>query len=76
MFTGDLKTLTKTQGAKLSEDWKRGKPTKNINGEEVFRFQIATTVLDKEGKPQSGVAVVDIQETIPTGVENGNGTAK
>lgn len=71
MFTGELQSLTKAQGAKLSEDWQRGKPAKNDQGEDVFRFQIATTVTDRNGKPQTGVAVVDIQEV--EGVVDGDG---
>lgn len=62
MFTGDVKSLTKSQGARLSEDWRRGKLAENEKGEKVFRFHIATTVKDKNGESQQGVAVVDIQE--------------
>ncbi len=71
-FTGDVKTLTKNEGAKLSEDWHRGKVAKNEKGEKVFRFQIATTVTDANGKPQSGVAVVDIQEIKSEEVDDGD----
>lgn len=73
MFSGDMQMLTREQGAKLNEDWQRGKPTRNDQGKKVFRFQIATTVTDMNGKEQSGVAVVDIQEVSSDEVKDGNG---
>lgn len=71
-FTGDVQILPKNEGNKLNEDWHRGKLAKNEKGEKVFRFQIATNVIDKNGKPQSGVAVVDIQEVKSEEVDDGD----
>jgi len=61
-FTGDIQMLTKTDGKKLNEDWAQGKMATNEKGEKVYRFHIATPVVDANGKTQKGVAVVDISE--------------
>ena len=70
--TGDLQTLTRMEGAKLGKDWNRGKLARNEKNEKVFRFQIATQLKDKNGKMQSGVATVDIQEVKSEVIEDGN----
>lgn len=75
-FSGDVKTLTKNEGAKLNEDWHRGKLAKNEKGEKVFRFQIATQAPDKDGVMRNATAVVDIQEVKTEVVEDGNERAK
>lgn len=70
--TGEVQILTKSAGKKLNEDWSHAKPAINEKGENVFRFEIATSMVDKNGKTQHGTAVVDILE-----VEvNGNGSTK
>lgn len=71
-FSGDVKMLPKDEGGKLNEDWLRAKLAKNEKGERVFRFQIATPVLDKDGKTHMGIATVDISEV----EEDGNRDAK
>lgn len=73
-FTGDLKMLSKRDGSKLNEDWARAKLAKNEKGERVFRFHIATPVVDNSGKTVMGVAVVDISEVETKEVEDGNGS--
>lgn len=75
-FTGDVKTLTKNEGAKLSEDWHRGKIAKNEKGEKVFRFQIATQIPDDKGVTRSAIATVDIQAIKTEVVEDGNRNPK
>lgn len=76
-FNGEVKVLSKKEGAKLSEDWDMGKLTKNEKGEKVFRFQIATPVLGKDGKMHAGIATVDISEVKSTEVsEDGNSRAE
>jgi len=75
--TGDLKTLTKSAGKKLSEDWAMGKVTKNQEGVDVFRFEVASPITDpKTGKTRMGVAVVDISEVKTEVVDDGNGNTK
>lgn len=74
--SGDVKTLTKFEGAKLGKDWHRGKVTNNEKGEKVFRFEIATNLKDKNGKVQSVVATVDLQEIKKEVIEDGNGNAE
>lgn len=70
--TGEVQILSKSAGKKLSEDWTQAKPAVNDKGEAVFRFEIATQMVDKNGKTQHGTAIVDISE-----VEvNGNGSTK
>lgn len=54
--------MTKSQGRRLSEDWHRPKITKNQEGVQVFRFQIASPVTGKDGKVHQGIATVDISE--------------
>lgn len=76
MLTGDMQMITREQGAKLNEDWQRGKPVRNEQGQKVFRFNISTTVVDRNGKEQNGVAVVDIQEVSTEEVQDGNGTTE
>lgn len=71
-FSGDIKMLPKSQGAKLSEDWARAKMATNDKGEKVFRFQIATPVKDENGKTRMGIATVDISEVSETEVEDGD----
>lgn len=71
-FTGDVKTLTKAEGAKLNEDWHRGKLAKNDQGEKVFRFHIDTQIPDENGVVRSAVATVDIQEIKKEVIEDGN----
>ena len=71
-FSGDIKMLPKSQGAQLSEDWARAKMVTNEKGERVFRFQIATPVVDNNGKTRMGVAVVDISEVETTEVDDGD----
>lgn len=71
-FTGDVKTLTKNEGAKLNEDWHRGKVAKNEKGEKVFRFQIATQAEDPNGVMRNATAIVDIQEIKKEVIEDGN----
>lgn len=73
-FTGDIKMLTKSEGKKLNEDWGQGKMAKNEKGESVYRFHIATPVVDANGKTHQGVAVVDISEVETTEVDDGNGS--
>lgn len=75
-FTGDVKTLTKNEGAKLNEDWHRGKLAKNAEGEKVFIFHIATQVPDKNGVLQSAIATVDIQEVKEEVIDDGNRDSK
>lgn len=72
-FTGDIKMLPKTEGNKLNEDWGMGKMATNEQGERVYRFHIATPVVDKNGKTHKGVAVVDISEVETKEVDDGNG---
>lgn len=59
-FTGEIKTLTKTQGAKLNEDWSRAKMATNQDGKRVFRFELDAPVKGPDGKTHIGTAVVDI----------------
>lgn len=75
-FTGDVKILTKNEGAKLNEDWHRVKLAKNEKGEKVFRFQIATQAPDKNGVLRNATAVVDIQEVKTEVVTDGNKNSK
>lgn len=71
--TGDVKTLTRLEGSKLGKDWNRGKLVRNEKGDKVFRFQIATSMTDANGKVQHGTATVDLQEIKTEAVEDGNG---
>lgn len=71
-FTGDIKMLPKTEGNKLNEDWGMGKMATNEQGEKVYRFHIATPVVDKNGKTHAGVAVVDISEVQTKEVDDGD----
>lgn len=71
--TGEVKILTKSGGKKLSEDWARARVATNEKGEQVFRFEIATSMVDKNGKTQHGTAVVDISEV---DIKNGNRSTK
>lgn len=71
-FSGDVKMLPKSQGAKLNEDWHRAKVATNEKGEKVFRFQIATPVKDENGKTRMGIATVDISEVSETEVDDGD----
>lgn len=75
-FTGDIKMLTKSEGKKLNEDWAMGKMATNEQGEKVYRFHIATPVVDKNGKTHAGVAVVDISEVETEVVDDGNGKSE
>lgn len=61
-FTGDVKTLSKSQGKHLNEDWSRAKVVKNDKGEKVFRFEISREVVGRDGKKHMGTAVVDLSE--------------
>lgn len=70
--TGDVKTLTRIEGAKLGKDWGRGKLARNEKGEKVFRFEIATQLPGKDGKMHNGIATVDIQEVKTEVIEDGN----
>lgn len=72
-YTGEVKILTKSAGKKLNEDWAWAKLTKNNKGENVFRFEIATSYVDGKGKTQHGTAIVDISEVE---AKNGNGSTK
>jgi hypothetical protein len=75
-YSGEVKILTKSSGKKLSEDWARAKMAVNDKGEDVFRFKIATSFVDKNGKTQTGTAIVDISEVEAAEVaEDGNGSA-
>lgn len=75
--TGDVQTLTKSAGKKLNEDWAMGKVTKNQEGVDVFRFEIAAPITDpKTGKTRMGVAVVDISEVKTEVVDDGNRNTK
>lgn len=74
--TGDVQTLTKSAGKKLNEDWAMGKVTKNQEGVDVFRFEIAAPITDKNGKTRMGVAVVDISEIKTEVIDDGNGNTK
>lgn len=75
--TGDVKTLNKSAGKKLGEDWAMGKVTKNQEGIDVFRFEIAAPITDpKTGKTSMGVAVVDISEIKTEVVDDGNRNTK
>lgn len=71
-FNGEVKMLLKSEGAKLNEDWARAKMATNEKGEKVFRFHIATPVVDNNGKTRMGVAVVDISEVETTEVDDGD----
>lgn len=62
-FTGEVKTLPKSQAKDLSEDWARAKMVTNIDGNRVFRFKLNTPVKGPDGRIHSGTAVVDLQET-------------
>lgn len=75
-FTGDIKMLPKSEGKKLNEDWGQGKMATNDKGEKVYRFHIATPVVDKNGKTHMGVAVVDISEVETEEVDDGNGKSE
>lgn len=73
-FTGEIKTLPKKEGAKLSEDWARAKMAINQDGKRVFRFKLSSEVIGRDGKKHMGTAVVDLTPTddrVKTGVENG-----
>jgi len=75
--TGDVKILNKSAGKKLGDDWSRGRVTKNQEGVDVFRFEVAAPITDpKTGKTSMGVAVVDISEVKTEVVDDGNGNAK
>jgi hypothetical protein len=74
--TGDVQTLTKNEGAKLNEDWHRGKVARNEKGEKVFRFQIATQAPDQNGVMRNATAIVDIQEIKTEVIEDGNERAE
>lgn len=75
--TGDVKIITKSAGKKLGDDWSRGRVTKNQEGVDVFRFEVAAPITDpKTGKTSMGVAVVDISEVKAEVVDDGNGNAK
>lgn len=71
--TGDVKTLTRLDGAKLGKNWNRAKLARNEKGEKVFRFKIATKMEDANGKMQHGTATVDLQEIKTEVIEDGNG---
>ena len=72
-FTGEIKTLTKKQGKKLNEDWSHAKMAKNEKGESVFRFELSSPVIGKDGVVHMGTAVVDLVEVE---AEDGNGIAE
>ena len=61
-FTGEVKTLPKSQGKDLNEDWARAKMATNMEGKRVFRFKLAAPVKGPDGRVHSGTAVVDLQE--------------
>jgi len=74
--SGEVKTLTRLEGSKLGSKWNRAKLARNEKGEKVFRFQIATQMVDKNGKLQRGTATVDLQEIKTEVIDDGNGNAK
>jgi hypothetical protein len=59
-FTGEVMTLPKSAGHKLSEDWARAKTVTNDKGERVFRFKLSAPVQGKDGKTHIGTAIVDL----------------
>lgn len=69
---GEVQILSKSDGAKLNEDWSRAKIAVNEKGEKVFRFEIATPVLGPDGKMHQGIATVDISEVQVQEVKDGN----
>lgn len=77
-FTGDVKTLTKSQGKHLSEDWARAKVVTNDKGKKVFRFELSRWVKGRDGKMHKGTAVVDLSEVENPDEEakDGNGSTK
>lgn len=68
--------LPKSKGSQLSEDWARAKMAKNEKGESVFRFEIATPVVDEHGKTRMGIATVDISEVKTEEVDDGDQRAE
>lgn len=75
-FTGEIQIMTKKQGKDLNEDWSRAKMATNSEGERVFRFKLSAPVTGRDGKVHMGTAIVDLQETEPEEVADGNGTPK
>lgn len=72
--TGDIKALTRKDGAELNEDWARGKTVKNQEGQKVFRFELDATVEGRDGKIHTGTAIVDLSETdMPVELEAADG---
>lgn len=61
-FNGEVKTLTRSEGKKLSEDWSRARVVTNSEGKKVFRFEIEAPVKGPDGKVHNGIATVDLQE--------------
>lgn len=74
--TGEVKILPKSEGRQLSEDWARAKLAKNEKGERVFRFEIETPVIGRDGKTHMGVATVDISEVETPEAEDGDRDTK
>jgi hypothetical protein len=61
-FTGDIKTLPKSKGKELNEDWSRAKMVTNNEGKRVFRFKLNAPVIGKDGKTHMGTAIIDLSE--------------
>lgn len=72
-FTGDVKTLPKKEGNKLSEDWARAKMVTNSEGKRVFRFKLSAPVVGRDGKTHMGTAIVDLSEQEPGELEGKDG---
>lgn len=73
-FSGEVKTLPKSDGDLLNEDWARAKLVKNSEGKKVFRFTLSAPVIGKDGKTHIGTAIVDLSETDePVELEQVNG---
>ncbi len=62
-FTGEVKTLPRSEGKHLNEDWARAKMATNQEGERVFRFKISTPIEGRDGKTHIGTAIVDLSPT-------------
>lgn len=74
-YSGEVEVMTKSQGKHLSEDWARAKMAKNDKGEDVFRFELAAEVADKDGKTHHGTATIDISEVEAAEI-HGNGSTE
>lgn len=73
-FSGEVKTLPKSEGKLLSEDWARAKMAVNSEGKKVFRFTLNAPVVGADGKTHMGTAIVDLSETDePVELEQVNG---